>query len=65
MPKNITKKKDAMGFSEADLSGHLLNKNSVENIGSKNTMDTSNLINEDYQLYSALTVLEGLALNRT
>lgn len=63
VPKNAAKKADAMGYSEADLSGHLIsNKNAVEDKNAKNQPSTSDLIHEDYQLYAALTVLEGMAL---
>lgn len=62
VPKTAQKKTDATGFSEADLSGHIINKNSNENNSAKSEFDTTNLIHEDYQLYAALTVLEGMAL---
>lgn len=62
VPKTAQKKSDLTGFSEADLSGHIINKNNAENKAAKNELDTSNLIHEDYQLYAALTVLEGMAL---
>ncbi|RUR20021.1 S41 family peptidase [Legionella sp. km535] len=62
VPKNSIKKSDATGFSEADLSGHLINKNNPENSNAKNEAKSDDLIHEDYQLYAALTVLEGMAL---
>lgn len=62
VPKTAQKKSDLTGFSEADLSGHLINKNNAENKTANKQMDTSNLIYEDYQLYAALTVLEGMSL---
>lgn len=62
VPKTAQKKTDATGFSEADLSGHLINKNNSENKSVKSEFNTTNLIHEDYQLYAALTVLEGMAL---
>ncbi|KTD35627.1 carboxy-terminal protease [Legionella moravica] len=62
VPKNSIKKSDATGFSEADLSGHLINKNNPENTNTKNEAKSDDLIHEDYQLYAALTVLEGMAL---
>lgn len=62
VPKNSIKKSDATGFSEADLSGHLINKNNPENTNAKNEAKSDDLIHEDYQLYAALTVLEGMAL---
>ncbi len=62
VPKDAAKKTDATGFSEADLSGHILNKNSSENVTIKKENQIGDLIHEDYQLYAALTVLEGMAL---
>ncbi|KTD55463.1 S41 family peptidase [Legionella quateirensis] len=62
VPKNSVKKSDATGFSEADLSGHLINKNNPEDTNAKNEAKSDDLIHEDYQLYAALTVLEGMAL---
>lgn len=61
VPKTASKKTDASGFSEADLSGHLINKNNTEST-SQNTVQAVDLIHDDYQLYAALTVLEGMAL---
>jgi carboxyl-terminal processing protease len=54
-------KKDLMSFSEAELSGHLVNQNIEKSKHSELKMSTD-LIHEDYQLYAALTVLEGMAL---
>ncbi|MGL6029680.1 MAG: S41 family peptidase [Legionella sp.] len=62
VPKDSAKKSDLTGFSEADLSGHLINKNSSETTAAKNNAQVADLIHEDYQLYAALTVLEGMAL---
>ncbi|CAM2891889.1 S41 family peptidase [Legionella worsleiensis] len=62
VPKTSIKKSDATGFSEADLSGHLINKNNAENPNAKKEAKSEDLIHEDYQLYAALTVLEGMAL---
>lgn len=62
VPKNVAKKTDAMGYSEADLNGHLMNGNNSEATPAKTDAQTSDLIHEDYQLYAALTVLEGMAL---
>lgn len=61
VPKNA-KKSDSTGFSEADLNGHLLNKNDSEKTDTKNQAKSDDLLHEDYQLYAALTVLEGMAL---
>lgn len=64
VPKEANKKADVTGFSEAELSGHLINKNNnPENtISKKSNVKPMDLIHEDYQLYAALTVLEGMAL---
>ncbi|HAT7072907.1 TPA: PDZ domain-containing protein [Legionella pneumophila] len=63
VPKNAVKKDTLAGFTEADLNGHLINKDNSENTESKNNQaQTGDLIHEDYQLYAALTVLEGMAL---
>ncbi|HAU1683485.1 TPA: S41 family peptidase [Legionella pneumophila] len=63
VPKNAVKKDTLAGFTEADLNGHLINKDNSENTESKNNqIQTGDLIHEDYQLYAALTVLEGMAL---
>jgi carboxyl-terminal processing protease len=62
IPKDSgAKQKDKTGFSEADLNGHLINKNNSEKTIGKNV--TEDLLHNDYQLYAALTVLEGMALN--
>jgi len=53
------------GIAEADLSGHILNKNAPEEIKpavATKTNDELDLIHEDYQLYAALTILKGLAV---
>lgn len=65
IPKNqAAKNKEATGFSEADLSGHIVNKNNVGTvITKKGTNKPEDLLHSDYQLYAALTVLEGMALN--
>lgn len=63
VPKGTTKKADKAGFSEADLSGHIVNKNNTESTTAKKAaINSSDLIHDDYQLYTALTVLEGMSL---
>lgn len=63
VPKDAAKKVDVTGFSEAELSGHLINKNTPEKVTTKkSTINPGDLIHDDYQLYAALTVLEGMAL---
>jgi carboxyl-terminal processing protease len=61
VPKSVGKKQDTTGYSEADLSGHLINKK-PESTTATNTVSSEDLIHDDYQLYAALTVLEGMAL---
>ncbi|ARB93483.1 S41 family peptidase [Legionella longbeachae] len=62
IPKNAAKPADATGFSEADLNGHILNK-SVKNTKAKSPKAVlDDLMHSDYQLYAALTVLEGMSL---
>ncbi|TAL65576.1 MAG: S41 family peptidase, partial [Legionella sp.] len=48
-----TAKKSDLNFSEADLSGHILNKDSSES--KDNSTKVTDLIHDDYQLYAALT----------
>lgn len=51
------------GFTEADLSGHLVTKASPEaEKAAKNTKEDNSLLHQDYQLYAALTILKGLAV---
>lgn len=64
---NIPKDTQAVeGFktSEAELSGHLSNKNNDETPNAKLTQlnDDLNIMHEDYQLYAAYTILKGLAV---
>ena len=52
-----------LGFSEADLSGHLQNANVSKKTNSDDpTVDEKKLLTEDYQLYAALTILKGLSI---
>ncbi len=64
IPKAASAKpNDSIGFSEADLSGHIINKNSQEQaVLKKTTVKPEDLLHNDYQLYTALTVLEGMSL---
>lgn len=63
VPKATAKTDGFAGFSEADLSGHLLNKNDVQaNAKNETVKDDQTLLHEDYQLYAALTILKGLAV---
>jgi len=52
------------GFSEADLSGHIVNGNpiSADKAVQAQEKDEQALMHEDYQLYAALTVLKGLSI---
>lgn len=61
VPKATAKAEDLAGFSEADLSGHLINKNEEVKAKSVNK-DDDTLLHEDYQLYTALTILKGLSV---
>lgn len=62
IPKAIAKTADGIGFSEADLSGHLINKNAEKTKTKSTKAILDDLMHSDYQLYAALTVLEGMAL---
>ncbi|PWY55393.1 peptidase S41 [Legionella qingyii] len=63
IPKTAAKPADPTGYSEANLSGHLINKNNKEITKAKNfKAQMDELMHNDYQLYAALTVLEGMAL---
>ncbi|MCW8398806.1 S41 family peptidase [Legionella sp. PATHC038] len=62
IPKTAAKPSDLTGFSEANLNGHLINKNSEENKAKSAKAQIDELMHNDYQLYAALTVLEGMAL---
>ena len=56
-------KNNMLGFSEADLSGHLQNANVSKKTNSDDpTVDEKKLLTEDYQLYAALTILKGLSI---
>lgn len=55
------KKAAFSGFSEAELNGHLSNKDEKADNDSSDKDDQA-LLYEDYQLYSALTILKGLAV---
>lgn len=66
---NIQKKPDFLGYTEADLNGHILNQNkggkepaaTEDVIKTNNVKDNTSLPGNDYQLYTALTILRGLA----
>lgn len=63
VPKADPKDTGFAGFSEADLSGHLLNKNEKDEAKIKEiAKEDQDLLHEDYQLYAALTILKGLAV---
>lgn len=64
IPKE-TSSRQAASFNEASLSGHLVNKANADEkstLAAKN--DTQTLLNEDFQLYSALNVLKGLGVRQ-
>lgn len=63
IPKTAAKSSELTGFSEANLNGHLVNKNNSETTKTKEAkVQVDDLMHNDYQLYAALTVLEGMAL---
>ena len=63
MAKASDNKDKSLGYSEADLSGHILNANESKNEPLKQSIDDEQkLLHEDYQLYTALTILKGLAI---
>ena len=50
-------------FTEADLNGHLQNGNKKgKKVSKKKAKSSQDLIYSDYQLYSALSILKGMAL---
>lgn len=61
IPKDSAKAEFA-GFSEADLSGHILNGDQKVVTGEDTKKQDEDLLHEDYQLYTALTILKGLAV---
>ncbi|MBA2650689.1 MAG: S41 family peptidase [Tatlockia sp.] len=61
VPKATTKPDSFAGFSESDLSGHLLNNDQIKTVN-ESAKDDQILLHEDYQLYAALTILKGLAV---
>ncbi|MCP0913181.1 hypothetical protein NKV53_02180 [Legionella sp. 27cVA30] len=67
MPPDLGKTQNFSGFTEADLSGHLLNGNKNDDGKAKPTntaQDDQTLLHEDYQLYTALMILKGLVIAR-
>ncbi len=58
------KENPLVGFSEADLHGHLQNGNDVviKSDTKKSKVDEKALLYDDYQLYAALTILKSLVL---
>lgn len=63
VPMADNQKVNSLGLAEADLNGHILNKNAANVSSVKATsVDEKNLLHQDYQLYAALTILKGLAI---
>lgn len=64
IPKNA-EKTSFIDLSESELSRHLNNGNLIQkgNVD-KPTLDEISLLHEDYQLYTALTLLKGLTVQR-
>ncbi|MCX7091301.1 MAG: S41 family peptidase [Legionellales bacterium] len=64
MPKR-SEKTSFIDLSESELSRHLNNGNLIQKVNvDKPTLDEINLLHEDYQLYTALTLLKGLTVQR-
>lgn len=63
---NVPKDKKAPNplaeFSEAALSGHLVNGKEDNKEVEKHTEEEESLLHRDYQLYTAFTILKGLAI---
>ncbi len=63
IPKPGESKDNFAGITEADLSGHFSNQDKAQDAATKQPKnDDQGLLHEDYQLYAALTILEGLAV---
>jgi carboxyl-terminal processing protease len=63
MPKTTDNNDSYAGIAETDLSGHLANPSDAQKTDIKQAKnDNQDLLHEDYQLYAALTILEGLAV---
>lgn len=64
VPKS-TEKTSLLDLSESELSRHLNNGNLNPTVNAdKATLDEISLLHEDYQLYTALTLLKGLAVQQ-
>lgn len=75
--KNVEAKQDFLGYTEADLNGHIANQSEtpatnepgdnngnikLDKVPSENKKTTDQeLLSNDYQLYTALTIMRGLA----
>lgn len=58
-------KTSLLDLSESELSRHLNNGNLNQTVNAdKSTLDENSLLHEDYQLYTALTLLKGLAVQQ-
>jgi len=62
----VTKKdKKFKQFTEATLNGHLLNGNKSSKADKKKSKEkNTSLLHDDYQLYTALTILKGISVAR-
>ena len=54
--------KQLSGFNEASLTGHIANPDEKE--PSTSAEESKTMINDDFQLYSALTILKSLSVNQ-
>lgn len=63
MPKEKSAAKIIPHFSEASLKGHITTNNpDAEKSKSKSDKTEEDLLHEDYQLYTALSILKGMAI---
>lgn len=63
IPKSDEKHDVLDGIYEANLNGHLQNASNDKNDALKKVAsDNQSLLHQDYQLYAALTILEGLSI---
>jgi carboxyl-terminal processing protease len=62
VPKDTNKKDTLSQISEADLKGHFQNQTATQQPHHASSNNDQNLLHEDYQLYTALTILKGLAV---
>lgn len=65
MLPDAPKKPNLFDFSEASLKGHIENKTNPKRLVSQDTQkDDEALMHNDYQLYTALTILKGISVSQ-